>query len=306
MEEFSLINMVDTLDESRKQVRGISFGCACEGCKENTIRRSHLIQQRPFLYSVSDSNNKVFLPIDNEIHPRTGGLDLSKPSIVTVGQAFYLPLFCKKHDDEIFKPIETKGFDVCDIRNQLLFSYRALCAQRYLEQKRLALYEQNGFSGEIFELQRSYSKSCIERFNLSIRQLWKDIQSSVFQDYEFKVVTMPRVPICLTDSIVDENNLVNSKNKNKPCNIVYAHLLPFEKVSKLIIGYNKKYVSKKQLKYYESWKSTYDTIDMNSILELLYRCKNWCCHPDFISDKQSFVENWDLARVMLVMEEGGC
>ena len=54
MVDFSLVSMVDTLDESRKQVRGISFGCACEGCKEKTIKRGHLIQQRPFLYSISD------------------------------------------------------------------------------------------------------------------------------------------------------------------------------------------------------------------------------------------------------------
>lgn len=305
-EEFSLVKMVETLDDSRKKVRGISFGCACEGCQEATIKKSHLIQRNPFLYSIADDKKEVFQIVDNEIHPVTGGLDLSKPRLVKVGRALYLPLFCKKHDSELFKPIETKGFDIHDVKNQILFSYRAICAQRYLEQKRLALYENNNFHGDVFEFQKEYSQYCIERFNLSVSQLWNDMQSTSFNNYVFKVISMPRVPICLSDCIVDEDDLVNVyfKNKlNKPINSIYAHLLPFEDKSILIIGFNKKYVSKKQRLYYNSWNCLYDAINKDNINGLLIRCKNWCCHPDYIPNNQEFVENWDLQRFLLAMEE---
>ena len=303
MEDFSLIDFVDTLDASRRKVRGISFGCSCEGCDKETINKCHLIQQNPFVYSIADENRKVFRICDNEIHPRESGFDFFKPSITTVKNALCLPLFCSKHDNEIFKPIEILGFDINDKMNQLLFSYRALCAQRYLEQKRLAFYEENNFEGVLYESQRQSSKYYIERFNVSIMQIWNDIQTSAFQDYIFKVVVMPRIPICLSDSIVDEIDLWSVIDENKPCNIVFVHMLPFEENSKLIIGYNKKYVPKTQLKYYESWKCTYDSIDIDFIIKLLLRCNNWCCHPNFFADKQYYVKNWDSEKVKLFIKE---
>lgn len=303
MNEFSLLDFFDTLDNSRRKVRGISFGCSCEGCNEKTIKKSHLIQQNPFVYSIADENRKVFRICDNEIHPRKSGFGFFKPSITTVKNALCLPLFCSKHDNEIFIPIETPGFNIEDRKNQLLFSYRSLCAQRYLEQKRLAFYEENSLEGELFEYQRQNSEYCIERLNVSIMQLWNDIQTSSNQDYVFKVVMMPRVPICLSDSLIDEIDLWSANDKNKPCNIVFVHMLPFEDVSKLIIGYNKKYVSKTQLKYYDSWKCMYESIDLDSIIKLLLRCNNWCCHPDFFTDKQYYLENWDSEKVKLFIEE---
>ncbi len=297
MEDFSLIDFVDTLDASRRKVRGISFGCSCEGCKEKAIDKSHLLQQNPFIYSIADEKKKVYQFSDNEIHPRTSGLSFSKLQKIPVDRALCYPLFCAKHDSELFKPIETKGFDIEDIKNQLLFCYRSLCAQRYLEQKSLAFYKENGFEGEFYESQIMASHYVIEIYNNTVKALWNDIQSSDLNDYMFKVVTMPRLPICLSDCIIDDNDLCDIFN------VLYIHLLPFERESKLILGYHKSHVSNNQIDYYDSWRLYYSTTDSKAINGLLARCKNWCCSPSYIQDEDYFVEELDIERVKIHIKE---
>lgn len=300
MEEFSLLGFMDTLDESRKYVRGLSFGCACDGCDAEKVVNSHLIQQNPFIYSIADENKKVFQIIDNEIHPRAGDWSLKKERIITVNRALSVPLFCDKHDNDIFKPIETESFEIANTGNQLLFSYRALCAQRYLEQKRLALYQKNGFKGSLFEFQKEYSQYVVDSFDLSITNLWNNIQTAKHDDYVFKTSIMPRLPICLSDSIIDEDSLSKTYFRNKQpqiCNVLYVHMLPYPDCSKLIIGYDNSHVSKAQIDDYNYLQPVYDSIDYTAIIKILTKCTNWCCSIDFIKNKTAFVEYLEAERV---------
>jgi len=48
---------------------------------------------------------------------------------VGISNALSHPVFCQKHDTEIFKPIEQSNVEFDTYESFLLFSYRAICAE---------------------------------------------------------------------------------------------------------------------------------------------------------------------------------
>ena len=87
----------------------------------------------------SNDNHLIQLKPENIfISNRTG--NQFKFERIGINRALALKLFCKNHDDNIFKSIEKKEIDFYDYKTHLLFSYRATCAE--IRRKQIA-YETN-------------------------------------------------------------------------------------------------------------------------------------------------------------------
>lgn len=120
-----------TLGNAKDKARKHTYRCLCPGCQKKSIN-SHLVQQHPYLESIAEEGLLYQITLS-------------------------MPLFCAHHDNELFKSIESTILDLKSVSTFLLFSFRALASQRYLEEKRNILYQNTGFEGEPFEFQAAYS-----------------------------------------------------------------------------------------------------------------------------------------------------
>lgn len=291
---------------ARDKARRFHYKCQCPGCDKNAIN-SHLVQQHPFLESIAEEG-KVYQIKDNEIDPRSGDFCDIREQTLSIRQVLSMPLFCSEHDNNLFKPIEYGEIDFDSARAFLLFSLRALASQRYLEEKRQVLYQNTGFEGEPFVVQREYSKHILDRFDSTIGLLYGDVKSLLYDDYVFQTVEMPYMPVCGSDAIVDENEMVKAYGGGtvevKPLNVLYITLLPIksEQVVRVIIGYNKRYVGQRQKQFYlQVGKDN----SRKMLLELIFRMKNWCSSPSLF-EGMGFANIYEVKRMKIVMEDGGC
>lgn len=295
-----------TLGDAKTKARKYKYQCLCPGCQKKSIN-SHLVQQHPYLESIAE-NGKLYQIIDNDKHPLSYDFNDYKEVVRPIPNTLSMPLFCALHDNDLFKSIESGSMDLNSVKTFLLFSFRAIASQRYLEERRNIQYQNTGFEGEPFNLQAAYSSHTIGRFDSTLKLLYDDLLSGCFDDYVFKVVTLPYIPICGSDVVVDEDEMSNSYCNGirtiRPLNSLYMTLLPSVTKDSLhvLIGYNIKYVSEKQKNFF---KRGLTDITYGTVLELIYRMKNWCSAPSLF-EGTNFAEEYSCRRIEIVMQEGGC
>lgn len=151
MENFDLLERFDELIESeeivskedRKRIKyeAISFRekrfkkprtCMYDGCKRNSIKRSHSIPKSKSLKIIADENNEVLTPEFNE-QDDTFDTCIMKP--VNINKASIFPGFCTKHED-IFKSFEETG-EITNEYEMKLQSYRDICREIALRENEI-------------------------------------------------------------------------------------------------------------------------------------------------------------------------
>ena len=301
-----MTSWLDSFGEARDKARRTHYKCLCPNCSKNAIN-SHLVQQHPFLESIAEEGF-LYQIKDNEIDPRSGDFSDSKGLRLSIRQVLSFPLFCSEHDNSLFKSIETENVDFNSPQTFVLFSLRGLAGQRYLEEKRRVLYQNTVFTGFMLDDQRDYSKHVIDRFDCTLQVMYNDYLNQTFGDYVFSVIKFPYLPICGSDTAVDENEMTeaysNGNKTERPLNALFLTLLPFagKKELMLIIGYHKKYVSERQKRFYKHVQEHKDT---KTVLQIIYRMKNWCCSPSLF-EGTGFATEYEVNRIKIVMEQGGC
>ena len=173
-------------------------------------------------------------------------------------------------------------------------------------------YQNTGFEGESFDVQREFSKYVIDRFDCTLDILMNDIAEKSYGEYVFNAIDLPWLPVCGSDAVVDEDEIVESYyngnyNGNlqiRAINTLYMTLLPLKQKQalKLIIGYHKGYVNKRQKQFYQRACSNPKA---ESILQCIFRMKNWCGSPSYFKGN-GFAEVYEVKRAEIVMEQGGC
>jgi hypothetical protein len=135
LSEGELIGMASSHKIDKKCFHPLAGKYTCNG----KIIRSHTISKSSSLKKVS-RNGKVlhFNPSMNSLLANNGRL-----SIVEVGinQASTFPGFCKKHDKELFSPIEDRAFQ-CDEYSSFLLGYRALTREIFEKESAIAFVPQ--------------------------------------------------------------------------------------------------------------------------------------------------------------------
>lgn len=303
--EYDMFSIFGALGNAKDKARKHRYKCLYPGCTKVAVG-CHLVQRHPILVSISEEGN-LYQIFDNEINPLSGDYDDLKERHVSVLHALSLPLFCGKHDNDLFKPIEVGEVDLLSAKTFLLFSYRALAAQRFFESKRHVQYQNTGFDDELHNYQRDYSLHVIRRFDSTMNMLLQDIQCESFDSYEYTLVDLPYKPISGSDAVVDEDEMVFSYEggnmEERPINTLYLTLLPMvdRKVLKLLIGYHKSFVGEAQKSFYDKLR---DGNDSCTIFDIICRMKSWCCSPSLIQDRD-FMTKYEIRRNEIIWM-GGC
>ncbi|MGP8214626.1 MAG: hypothetical protein ACLQQ4_03595 [Bacteroidia bacterium] len=116
---------IQTIQNIRKHAFDEKRPCMYLGCQEDSIN-SHILQRKGILDRIAENGHVIQIKVTDYFKMvKEGPVTFDR---IGVGKAISLPLFCNDHDTKVFKPIES-GFNISDYQSQLLYSYRAVCAE---------------------------------------------------------------------------------------------------------------------------------------------------------------------------------
>ena len=285
------------------------WSCLYPDCTQTCIN-SHVLQRRGILNHISKSNTLI------QFSPTSAFEQFTNPNRYcfktrTVNKAMSAPLFCKKHDSDIFKRIEQSAIDFFDYKSQLLFSYRGICAEirkkqilietdsRGAKSKLLASYYDYEFLQSIEENVKA-NKLGIQDLEILKKNCEDDLinesNSFVFKTYLYQPIEVCASAIFTPFSASDEFDTFTREVPYPSCII---NLIPQEGSLNIIVGYHSSHVND-WIKAYIDSLSTSDRLEQELIISNLIatRINSFALSKDaYVSIKreklQSFLEYWD-------------
>lgn len=243
----------------KKNLAKKSWPCIVAGCGRKAIN-SHLLQRHGVLNKIVE-NGHCYEMRETDLFSWTKEQPPVAFKRCGLQNAFSLPIFCNHHDTEIFKPIEIDDVDYTDYHNQLLFSYRTLCAElrkkeividlykRYLGSNILSMYR-GSFSGEL--------RNSIEWNEIGIRDMlfYKQLIESELEnpegDFIFVHHTYPIIGI-YASSLFTIASAVETADQTEPLEDCFGHVIPNGENTELVFGYHKDYVNERVLDFMSGW-----------------------------------------------------
>jgi hypothetical protein len=163
--------------------------------------------------------------------------------------------FCNYHDNEIFKPIESKdNFDANSPYHQALFSYRGLCQE--IRRKEIVLESLEEMTNYLPPKTRIFSSALKDGNEAGIKNLTffkNELEAAIskqnFEDFVFSTVELPKFELCISVPLnigetENPKNLPYEEWKNEqpiPFITSFINIFPLNDKSYFIGGYHKKY-----------------------------------------------------------------
>lgn len=243
-----------------KHVTEKKWKCIIDECNENAIN-SHLLQKNGILNNIAENGHLI------EIKPTdffSWSPDKTPMAMKSLGinNAFSLTLFCNNHDTSIFKEVETHPLDLENYRNQLLLSYRVVCAE--IRKKEINV-ELNTRILNSITLRGSIRREDIEVFlkgtKLGIidlnryKQLFENELKKGGDNFVFKTYKYPLIKIYGSATFSPLDKLITNPEQVEPLNSVFIHVIPLNQNLNILVGYHKNYVSEWIRKYVDEWEN---------------------------------------------------
>lgn len=308
--EFDFNAFSNQLVAAWKYAKTYPYQCCCPGCNKKAIK-SHLLQQHPMLESICNEKNSLLQMVDNRMDPRSGNWDFYNKHNVGISDALQYRLFCKEHDNSLFKDLEKRNSIPGSKRDCLLLAFRSACAVRHQEEQRLHIYEKKRMSSGSVDEMESISRIFLRRMDGVVDNLWNAISGNGDGNYIFRLIGMPRIEIAASDCMTDEADLekhIMDDGYNAPLNCLFINLIPNEDKLLLLLGCDSRYDKGGK---YESIISGFLTCDvpydyyLDTLKGILLKCNNWCCAPDLYNDSKwrVFFDEYEALKVKsLVLE----
>lgn len=291
---FDYYTFSDQLVSAWKYAKTYSYLCCCPDCRKKAIK-SHLLQQHPILESICDDRNSLLQMVDNRMDPRSGNWDFYQRHNVGISDALQFKLFCKEHDNNLFKELEKRNSIPDSKRDCLLLAFRSACAVRHQEEQRLHVYEKMIIVLEINDAMREKSMVFIRRINAVVDNLWDAVNGNGANHYLFRMISMPRIELAASDCMIDEKDLeahIIEDDYNAPLNCLFINLIPHKDNLLLLLGCDTRYDKGGE---YQSIIMNFPTGDLTfdyyieTVKGILLKCSNWCCDPKLYEDN-----NWKI------------
>lgn len=263
--------------------------CNYPGCKCKAIN-SHVMQRSRYVKSIAEEG-LVLQMADEHLQPLIDGDENGNFfMLLSTKKAMSLPIYCedRQHDQKLFKTIEQKEMDLDSYDTFLRLSYRAYCAARAQEQRRSILYDINPTintfcQGEPFDIQKNYSHNVIEAMASGIEHCYTSMKERRYDDYLFQRYTISQCfPICMSDCIFIEDELMDAVGNNKPLSPLFVHILPYNDRTEVLIGYEASHKTGFIETVLSEWDNTNEYL--KSIFHLMAYANNWCVSPSFFGD----------------------
>lgn len=282
------------LSIQEKALSKMSWECMCPHCCEKAIN-SHLLQRHGILdYIVEQghlyelSQEDIFKWHEKEpIRVRKVGLQ----------QAISYPLFCNRHDTQLFSSIEGDTIEFDDYHSQLLFSYRGLCSEirkKEFNEVRMEAWSDGDFKNLNVKGTRSGLKD-LYYYKYLLEKEMVDLANT----FTFYHISFPLLKICASGSIsyepvnYDSELSVENAFKKKVWDSVFINVIPQQSSLELIMGYHNNHANSDLRKYVESW------IDLNfeqlqfKLTDLFAtKLESWCMSPSLYENLNQEKKAW--------------
>ncbi|MCB4809684.1 hypothetical protein LG651_15615 [Tamlana sp. 62-3] len=265
----------------------------CLICDENSIN-SHLLQKNGILNLISSKNHITQIKGNDFFKAEKDGIIGIKS--VGINNAMSYPLFCNYHDTNVFAPIEKEEHNLDLYTNQLLFSYRSLCAELRKKMINVDIFEriknsrQFATNTSLIEM----AKSQIEANSMGIQDLnWYrnimelEINSSHnSQDFIFQKIDFDFIPVSASASYSpinpEEHTFEVLKNPENILNYIFINFIPQKDKLTLILGYHRLKKDNWILEYISSWKKLSKSEFKTKLTDLFAtKIETWAISPEY-------------------------
>ncbi len=295
----------------QKNVDSKKWKCLHPGCKDDAIN-SHLLQRNGILNNIVENGHLIEIKANDMFKME----EMGRLSFKSVGvkNAISFPLFCNKHDTEVFKTVETYPIDFEDYRVQLLFSYRSLCAELRKKENAVETFKRI-LNSNILNSNPSHKNSALEvskkgfetgilDINVFKTAMENDLQFTEAQSFVFKTFIYDEMKVCASAvfSPLDPeiNILKKSFEKKEPLNTVYINIIPQKGQLIIITGYHKDFKDKWITDFLDSWANLDKTALQNRLTNLIAtKVESWCMAVSLFDSipkitREKFAQYWDM------------
>lgn len=265
----------------RRNVYGKNWPCMVENCKNNSIN-SHLLQRNGILHNLVERGHLIQLkPTDIFKFEEDGAASFKR---VGIEQVISYPLFCNEHDTAIFKPIEIEGCDFSQPQAQLLFSYRALCAELRKKDRDIEVHRRLLAANTLQHLEgfledtRRRSRKIEEGIN-ELRFFKKAFELELADQagrFVFFTGTYPVVKLCVS-AICSYTKGINPRYwpMDRPLPSVFVNVFPKNDLLYVIMGYHVDCSTEGVLQYVKQWKDKQGQDATALLSDLVARVETW-------------------------------
>ena len=293
------------LDELYRQACSAKYKCYFPSCKKDAIE-SHILQRNGILSELTTDGHLYVLNKPGFF------TDEKKCTLRRDGLKYILsyPLFCTEHDNNTFKEIEIKSYDIDSYKIQLLFSYRTLlaelrkkeinlkCFQSILDSIRLKIiapylnrdaFEKQVYSHKLGIKDLEYYKGMIERELFTTNNK---------PNYIFKVFKYHPVKICVSSTFGPVSETDNDiLDPDKPGKSILVNIFPQNGQLNIIFGFCNHLTNEWISNYIDSWeKRTQKEIELKISDLITTRTDTWALSAAHVENNPKIKEllnYWD-------------
>lgn len=259
MKRGEFLDKEKSLADAQRKALKVKWPCMCPKCTNKAIN-SHLLQRHGILSHVTVDNHLYEMTREDVFKWHENNPVRFKK--VGLNNAISYPLFCDKHDTAIFLPIESGTIDFNDYNSQLLFSYRAVCAE--IRKKEFILLETKSNESNIEEMSLDREALLIgENKGIKDLQYYKYLLEGEIKvhkgKFSFSHFSYPMLPIYSSASMSYEvfdpqkQREVKAAQKKKVWDALFIHIIPQPTSTEIIVGYHNNHTSKDMEDYVKSW-----------------------------------------------------
>lgn len=244
--------------EINNKVKKLAWICLAEDCQEDCIN-SHFLQKKGILNRLSERGFLIEARMIDPNHWKKKGEPIE---FVRVGlnKALSLNVFCKLHDSEIFKSIESFNPDFTCLNSFLLLSYRVTCAELRKKQINFTTFI------EVFQEERlddEINKEMILQFcngfYIGITELFKI--KSIFEieikhnsdSFIYHTHTYEKIDVYASAIFSPIGTDISALVESEGLANVYIHIIPRAENTIILIGYHKNQSTPWIENYVNSW-----------------------------------------------------
>ena len=248
---------IKTLKNIRQNMQKAQWGCMHEDCNDTAIN-SHLLQRHGILDNIIEDGHMFELRVNDMYRwaPNQSPIIFKR---IGLNDAISHPLYCSKHDTELFIDIEKETPDLNNYRNLLLFSYRAICAEEFKKKfeaeyvNRILLARTLNFDPRFLtDLRTGYelgAKDLETMKNTVMSEL--DMPKNIFEFIHFEY---PLFPIYASAIFSFETNFSKLASPELWDGFI-VHIIPFKERLHVVFGYLKTALNTDMQSYLEKWKN---------------------------------------------------